>query len=1100
MKKERIIYRGRRGAVACALLVLSMFCCVNEYNPFDDSANACTHIVRSSCNSDSIPVFTTDSLELLFTVCNLIQKVKVQAKKNRFFDTLTIDDVCKKRSLYISFYDTGYQKIRIVTFRENGDSVELIKSYHVYLGIEQESAIGQYGDTLHLNAKVTKDRDKNIQYVWNIGSGKPVISPFNTATIPVLEPLSNDSGELRICDNTAIFFSPPVFFPITLLEATPEIVIKNGDRDTFFTNGESLVLWVKVEKSMTRDSVYVNGSAMADIGSNNFVKTIQKTDSTIQKISIVSIDRMQKRTSRTAYVVFNSNRQESINPKISILERIVNGTATVMRQKYTLEGTIEYYANEKLDFTVSLYEGNLKINSMEISSDRGSRWAFPIELKNNANTVIRVELSDVLKNAIADTTLMINYCNDCIDTAPPTIAVVMVDNEVVVSSNSMISIDSYISDSERVSIELVCFDESGVDSVFMNNKLMESDSGTGYRWRMYTKVHHIEKPDTLAFYAVDKKGNRSNWKKVIIGYNSRPYIVSHPDSIEHALTGKLYVSNIDIHDEDTNDFVTYSIYKSDVRNIIIDEKGTIKWTPEKSDTGFRSVKIQGEDQNREKVYYSYLIYVSEMALDSVRLVTSRNELPNLLPCNDSINIPLRVRGGTGPYVFEITDKTKKDTIPVNQAQPYFKWKPDCTSDTGAHQFFIIVRDKLRLSDTLWPVVTVLPSNRDFEIKELRWTGSRKTDNVLDLSKKKTDTLYYAINDPDNPQYERHIIEVASGTEKYTITTDSGKFLVPLSHLARKTGQDSLILSIRDKGDHVKRIVKRLDYGSPPVAPTLLKPHNDTIIESKDIAFRWSSHDPDGEPLIYHFTLQFADETFQVNKELQDTFCTVLGLKKAGVYYWSVIANDSKSSIASLTGKITCLPDDRVRIDTTVLKLPELISCKTSIKAPIVIRNGYPPFTFKCSSPFVVEGDSLAWIADCKKTGAYKINLIVEDSVGNTDSYTFNTSIYGSDSLDLKMINEVPRNGKNEIDLSGPAVKTVVCTLAIIDPDPSPPEKFIIEVFLGNIQQHYFNNYIGRTFFVSLKPDLSKKSDTLYVNVTDMNGNKKDLTEIINYGN
>ncbi|HEX2958458.1 MAG TPA: hypothetical protein VHO70_16600, partial [Chitinispirillaceae bacterium] len=513
---------------------------------------------------------------------------------------------------------------------------------------------------------------------------------------------------------------------------------------------------MKIEKSITPGNVYVNDDAMDCSGSNFYVKTIRKNGSQIQKLTIVTVDRTEKQYSRVVYVVFNSDKQQIINPRIKILELLNDdGVMTVMQKNYTIEGIVEFYANRKVHYTVSLFEGNKFKDSSGITSDSSFKFYFPVALEN-VNTVFRVELADTQKNLVANTTLMINYCKECIDTVPPKIASVFVNN------NALSSGDRFVSNKKDIRIELVFFDESGVDSVFINNTLAKRSEETSRRWYFDTVVNHITTPDTFSFYAVDKAGNHSPLKMVIAGYNTHPQIYACPDSIEHAFTGKLYISGIDIRDTDTNDFVMYTITDKKSSNIFIDEKGVIKWTPGKSDLGFHSVKIKGEDRSGFPVFYSYSIYVSDTILDTVRFVTSRNEFPILLPCTDTVNIQLKVHGGTKPFVFEINDRTKSRPIPVEKLNPFFRWKPECTSDLGSHQFFIVVRDTLRLSDTLWPVITVLPPNRPFEIIEQRWSGSLKTDSVLDLSKNRTDTLFYSIKDPDSSGYEQHTISVSIG--------------------------------------------------------------------------------------------------------------------------------------------------------------------------------------------------------------------------------------------------------------------------------------------------------------------------------------------------
>jgi hypothetical protein len=737
---------------------------------------------------------------------------------------------------------------------------------------------------------------------------------------------------------------------------------------------------------------------------------------------------------------------------------------------------------------------------MKVVGSLTCSWNFNLHMEKEHN-FFRIEVKDSLSNIVEDTTLHFYYCTNCVDTEPPVIASVLVNKDTLSAD------ERYTSNSRKVRIELVCFDlGKGVESVMVGNSKLIRDSNASHRWLLERDVSHIKHPDTLIFYAIDLSDHKSDEKKVVIGYNTPPYLHSWPDTITHAFVGIPYLDSIEVRDNDDGDYITYSVIPENNKlKIRVDEKGKIQWTPEKSDTGFQKINVYGYDQNNEVAVYSYNVFVSSKILDTVRFSITRNDFPEVISCDDSLNVLLNVLGGTGPFEYTITDLSNNEVIPVDKSNHLFKWKPDCAADTGDHQFFILVRDKLRLSDTLWPVIKVLPKNHPFDLTE-KWTGVKKADTILDLSKNLIDTLFYTIKDSDDPLFERHTIHISLGVEKYSIKVSSSQFFIPLDPKRRLSGRDSLVVVVTDNGGNSKKIRKVLDYGSPPKLVQLVKPTPGESIENKDIQFGWSCSDPDGEKLNYTFLLVFNNGTvIERRGGIQDTSLILSGLKKAGAYSWSVIAGDSKSVSESSMGKFNYFPPDRVKIDTAASTIhKEFVWCGDTVKAPIVLKNGYSPYTLNVSTavngnPPGIDGNSMIWTPQCIQAGKYQITLTVVDSVGNTDAFTYPLSVYGSDSLKVVMANSVKRNENNEIDLSSPLVKEVPCTLLIHDPDPSPPEIFTINVTLGGISQEYYKA-VERTVGVTLKTESTKLRDTLSVTVTDMKGKYSTITDVIYYGN
>jgi hypothetical protein len=1106
MHKKRCILCKISYTFIAFFAVVSLFLC-GEYNPFSDNTNAKATTLNPSNTIETRYIFTTDSIKLLLTVCNLIEKVKVTADSNRYIKNLLFTDLCKYNgsiTLTSSFYDTGYHEIKIITYHANGDSITERKRFYILSDLKQEDLLAMYGSDLKFKASTTEKHDKDIKYVWEIG--KNTYKSIHDSTTIIYKQLSNDSGTLKMCDLEEQCFSPPVYFKISLSDTVqPSIIIKNEmSNDTLYVSTSSLILQIQIEKIVGKYTLVVDGDTLTSIGSNYFIKTINNTklEDSVKTLKIYLID-ISKNTSpieKTLYVLFNSKNQKDIKPSLKIIGIPDTDVVVVQSPVYTLNGQVVFNANNVTMYTVSLFHGNTLKNTTNLFGSFTCNWGFMLDLEKEHN-FFRIEVKDSLSNIVDDTTLHFYYCTNCVDTEPPVIA------SVLVNKDTLLADESYTSNSRKVRIELVCFDlGKGIKSVMVGSSTLARDSNTSHRWLLEREVSHITHPDTLIFSAVDLSEHKSDKKKVVIGYNTPPYLYSSPSTITHAFVGIPYVDSIVIRDDDDGDYITYSILPENNKlKMHVDEKGKIQWTPGKSDTGLQKIKIYGYDQNNEVAIYSYNIFVSSKTLDTVRFSTSREVFPEVISCDDSLNIVLNVIGGTGPFEYTITDLSNNEEIAIDQKTHLFKWKPECTADTGGHQFFILVRDKLRLSDTLWPVIKVLPKNQPFELTE-KWTGVKKNDTILDLSKNLVDTLLYTIKDPDDPVFEKHTIQISLGVEKYSIEASSSQFFIPLDPKRKLSGRDSLLVVVTDNGGNKKKIRKLLDYGSPPKIVQILNPLPGELFESKDIQFRWSCSDPDGEKLSYTFSLVFNNGiVIEKRSSVQDTSIILSGLKMAGAYSWSVIAADSKSVSESSMGKFNFYPPDRIKIDTAVSKInKEFINCGDTIKIPVVLKNGYPPYKLAVNTnvsvnPPTIEGGSMVWVPQSSQAGKYQITLTVVDSVGNTDAFTYPLLVYGSDSLNVVIANSVKRNEYNEIDLSNPLVKEVPCTLLIKDPDPSPPEIFTISVMLGGIGQEFYKT-VERTIGITLKTESTKLRDTLSVTVTDMKGKTFTLTDMIYYGN
>lgn len=1114
MSSNKHYIRINRWIFLSGFIIMLFLYCTKDYNPFTDVTNARAHILKPDHTIDTILIFTTDSVVLLLTVCNLIEKISVQAGSNRYFDDTVFTNPCFPEGtllLPVSFYDTGFQEISIAIHLVNGDSLISRRYYYVMSRLKQGNIEGNYGNILELRADAyNPDQDRDIIYMWKIGNRK--IESVDSIAISIDEPVVDDWCTLQICDFQKRYCSPPVYFRIILSDTVkPEITVQNPiSNDTIHVPGDTLLLQLKIKKSFGIVTVYANGIIMTGKGSNTFVHKISRGDKQEMLVDIVADAGLGNKSNCEVYVVFNSNVLQYVKPVIELIGHPEDEIVNVQQKQYNLNGRVVLNANNVMKYSVMLFNVDQSVEQLVDSVSHSGKetfpWNFILDLaqESKRDVFYRLELRDSLSNIIDIKTLNIQYCADCIDSIPPVIASVLVNNDTL-------SAYRYVSNSRDVSIELICFDlGSGVDSVLINNGIMVPDEKLSYRWDKKLDVSHILAPDTLVFCAVDSSGNRSDPVRIAVGYNSAPVIKVPPDSICHAFTGISYTDTVVIVDGDPHDHVKYSVYfTNDVaaestEKLEIDQYGRISWTPESSHLGFNHVTVSGTDRYGVSVSFDYRIYVSGEALEPVMFLTSGNDFPKTLSCTDSLVVPLKVKGGTGTVKIEISEVSNHRKIIINHSDTVFRWKPPIVEKAASSQFFIVAKDILGIADTLWPVITILPENRTFEVVEEKWTGKKWSDAILDLSGIYPDTLFYTIDDPDSALFEKYTVVVESGVEKYSISTDSSTFLIVLDPMGKRSGVDMVQLTITDNGGHEKKIKHNLYYGTPPTV-ALKTPLSGSVVDSKTVLFSWSGADPDSDGLVYDFSLLFNDgTTIEKRAAISDTFINLSHLKKEGIYYWSVLVYDKKSSTESSTGRFFYTPPDKVRFDTLFSRLPSLIRCGDTVRGSLVVNNGYPPFNITILQSVQgnkpqIRNDSIIWAPDCFQTGRHLMMLEVTDAVGNKDAFSFYSSVYGSDSLSVSLVNIVPRKASGEIDLSNVLVKEVICTLLINDPDPSPPDSFIIEVMLGNVRQEFFSKSVDRLIALSLKPDSDKLRDVLSVKVTEMKGISSTYVDSIYYG-
>jgi len=136
------------------LLAAAFVFCSRESNPFSNYANAGLYIVHQSIHdSDTLDIFSTESLQIRVTVKDLVDSFSVSTTANRLWQkadsTVTSSEFSKEPfTFFVSFYDTGWQSVVTSVYKKSGQHV--VDSLHVYLKspLHQDSVVAFAHDSV----------------------------------------------------------------------------------------------------------------------------------------------------------------------------------------------------------------------------------------------------------------------------------------------------------------------------------------------------------------------------------------------------------------------------------------------------------------------------------------------------------------------------------------------------------------------------------------------------------------------------------------------------------------------------------------------------------------------------------------------------------------------------------------------------------------------------------------------------------------------------------------------------------------------------------------------------------------------------------------
>lgn len=1078
--------------------------CVSDYNPFEDDSNSRAVFVEGFEDGDTVGIFSTETLVVAVAVGELLEKFTIHTESNRFFEDSTIFAFGGRLGagpyrFLVSFYDTGWHKVSLYSFRENDD--EVVESYNVYARspLKQESISGSMGDSIDLATEPVDDRD--VLYHWSFGRSVIVTSvPPSTRSV-IRTSGSVETGELWVTDLSGKYASPKSGFFYTLTDNEGPVITSANEgsvgKDTVIASEKDFFF-----KAYIRD--YGSGTvygASADnqpfdiITNDLFVKKIASLDTLPRPWPLIvrAIDPFSNQTEKIFWLLYDSTLAKGNPPGITVRVPFRDSILTPVRD-WIVIGEIVNYSSDSLDFSMCVeVNGKVQGDTLDVMGSYSADWSFPIHLASPVNKV-KILVLNSKKEVVTEKQFVMIYDPDFTDTLPPVLVELTVDGKQVQSGILSVEKDSAL-------MRIVAFDEGkGIRSVSINDVIVRQTSP--YIWEKKVGAAHSEWGTLYEVEITDSTG-RTTSRSVVLRQNRPPQIVDFPDPPLPFIAGGVYEDNLIAVDAD-NDLITYTKMNGPPSLTINQTTGRILWTPALTDTGTWQVSISVKDLF-EAVPYTFAIRVVDSSgiPDPVRFSVSKDDFPELLEADkDSLRKKLATVAGTGkpPLRLKVVRKAREETeMPV--VDGWLIWKPS-VEDTGFHQFVITVTDSFKNVDAIYPSLRVVPPNRQFSLS-VDWKGEWTPDSSLDLSR--TDSiqdLIINISDPDSS------VEIFSafrtlGGESTAVVVDLNKIILNIDPLKKTKGLDTLTISVTDKAGHSDSVKFLIYYGTPPEKPVAVYPDSASVIKDSSVTFRWSCFDPDGGSLSYDLFLAIdGGPFFREASGLTDTVYTIEKLLRAGTYQWKVTASDIKSSA---TGDISYFIMDqalRVRFETSIADFPGFM--ETDDELIVILRTkdgtGSAPFSFKatanCNSVPVLK-DTLKYSPETGDTGYCNLIITVSDSAGNGDTLRVLIHIVPPN-RPFTVSDDVVLNGRDELDLSA-AVTPETLTFVISDPDPSDVEQYTVVISLLNSRRIESAGPDG-IIKVILDPFTADKvRDTLEIEITDRGGNNYSIQYAIYYG-
>jgi hypothetical protein len=899
MKHNRMSSRTIASIIAACLLF-----CSREYNPFSDFNNAGAFVYHSSLkNLDTVGIFSTETLEVSVAVKELVDSFCVSATANRLWlspeSTITNKAFANEPFQFlVSFFDTGWQSIRVTSFRTNTTHSEETLAVYLKSPLSQAPISAVALDSVTL--RTPRVRDHDVTYFWSFGPGFRFISPVCSTTAAISAPVTSGKGALWVWDGRVS--SPADSFSFVLADTIAPVIACVNDNavisnDTIYTSDSIFTFRAAITDNFSGgvDSASVNGSAFD--GKNGtvyyalFDRVYTHPPSNPLTLNVYALDHFQNgiATKKVFWLAFSTSAPHAKKIDIVVLSPSHDSTVVTM-PVFLCAGRVDNLSLDSLDLTLHLSLNGVSDPAVQTIGGAKVSWEWSLSVKPGEDTVRIIATDNTNGNVLDLKEFRLFYTPDAPDTAPPLI--------LAVTADGMPAQGLYTASSSVV-LGVKAFDEgSGIDTLRIGGTVCPPSSGFWY-YDTVALLHQVQ-GNQIAVTAIDRKKNAVQ-QTVVIYRNNAPIIQKWPKS-SFIFADSAYTDTIAAFDPDFDTLVYQRT--AGPAGLAVSQKGIISWMPARADTGTHSITIRVWD-GYQPVFATFTLIVAlpgQGPPKPVAFSTREADFPQFLVAGrDTLTEILHIKLGTGiaPFAFSCRVVGKKIPLLDNSVDSVVSWLP-ALSDTGYCQLIVVVRDQFPSTDTLYPRILVAPPVRPCSIAVAFHTAADTLANgAINLNAlREPFRLVFRIFDPNNPLVERHDVSLFESRTHATSSFDSAvvdTFGITIDPSVL-SGYDTITASVHDESSN-DTVKVRLYYGSPPDAPVAVVPLNFSQVNQASVTLRYSSRDPDGDTLSFDVFAGTSPSGLSRIATTTDTAVVIYGLSPGTSYFWNVVARDWKSQTA-----------------------------------------------------------------------------------------------------------------------------------------------------------------------------------------------------------
>jgi len=798
-------------------LILFLFACVGDYNPFADITNAGVYISQQSFyDGDSVEVYSPESLKIIVLLKNETERFTISTENNRYWNQVdtTITAAQYENEPFIfnfSFYDTGFNDILITTHLKNGTVKLDTLSIYTWSPLLQDSVVGSFSDSFTLQTPGVAD--PAARYYWSFGAGVQIISDTNFLRTTIPDAASTGEGLLWVSDG--LHPSPGVPFFFSLDDTTaPQIICVNDEytgNDTIFTGDSIFDFRVRIfDRSNQRvDSASINDQKFDIVLNQEYHKffsdmQLHPTANPLQ-VTVYALDRFNfgNETQQSYTLIY----YDSLNPTSGILLTLSSpgkDSSISTASPYPLWGSVQTTKTDSHPLLLQIHT-NDRFDSLWITLDQPRiTWNQDLQLDSGANAISIAAIDTSTQDTVSLQSTYIDYLPDLPDSIPPRILNILVDGNQA---------DGYYTRSASVEICASVVDDASsvLERVTLNDSILLTPTSSPWYCDSLMLLHQLA-GNEIVITARDSSGNSQSRSAVV--YRNRIAVFDQLPSSQYLVVDSLYEDSISAIDPD-GDSLVFSKYAGPGQ-MVVTESGSIYWSPDATDTGSHQVIIRAWD-GYQPAYATVSLFVSDSVLPQpLKFSTTEEDFPSYLESTaDSLEVLLSVIPETGvsPYFYSARLADKDSVLFQHDTSGLVSWKPG-PADLGYQQIVITVQDNFSGADTLYPRIFITPPNQPCSLG-VYYIIPEISPGVLDFQTLGgTGTIQFSIIDDDNPLIEKHAISIYQASSKSTSVIDSAaadtfRVLIDPSGLS---GYDTLITVVTDRGGAIDSVELFMYYG------------------------------------------------------------------------------------------------------------------------------------------------------------------------------------------------------------------------------------------------------------------------------------------------